>query len=471
MYIKIKNIKSPLESEMKRYGSVAMFLSVVFFLLFFSGSGAAETQITVPQHLTIQESIQIAVANNPAVTQAEAMVSASDERMIQARSGLYPQVNVSGTFNRTTSPMMAFGTKLNQGRISAEDFMPDRLNDPEAIDNYGLTFSAMWSLFDSGQTWYGLRQAEMGQTAAGLVLDRTIQEIIANTVSAYNGLLLSVQRLETVLQALKTAAANQKMVQSRFESGFVVKSDFLQTQVHIANLNQQRLRAESDVKVAQAELCTVMGVSADTPFEPADTLESGPETTGALDEWLDKAVANRPDLKALLKQEAISETEVKKASASRLPSISLSADYGTNSESFNDGDDSYSIGGTVNFNLFSGFRISAKVAEANAMLKQIKAGRSALEQRISVETRRAYFQAKSTWAQIQVADASMTQAEEALRIVRNRYESGLFTIVELLNTELVLHQARTGRLRAIHDYNDARVALMLATGTLDTSFR
>jgi outer membrane protein len=456
---------------MKRYGSIAMVLSVVLFLLFFSSSGSAETQITVPQLLTVQEAIEIATTHNPAVTEAEAMVSAADERMIQARSGFYPQLNLSGTFNRTTSPMMAFGSKLNQGRIGTEDFIPDRLNDPDAIDNYGLTVSAMWSLFDRGQTWYGLRQARMSQAASTLILDRTIQEIIARTVYTYNGFVLSLKQLDLVHQALKTAKANQQLVRSRYESGFVVKSDFLQTQVHVANLDQQRLQAESGMKVARAELSTSMGINPDTPFDPADPLESGVEATGTLDEWLDKAAANRPDLKALFQQEAIAETEVKKASAARLPSIALSADYGTNSESFNDGNDSYSVSGMVNLNLFSGFRVSAKVSEAKAMLKQIKAGRSALEQRIAVETRRAYFRAKSTWTQIQVANASMAQAEEALRIVRNRYEGGLVTIVELLNAELVLHQSRTNRLRAIHDFNAAKVALLLAAGTLDTQFK
>ncbi len=462
---------SLLEFEMKRSGPVAMLPAVVWLLISFSGTGIAETEINVPRLLEMTEAIHIAVTHNPAVTEAEALVSASDERMVHAKSGLYPQVDVSGTFSRTTSPMMAFGTRLNQGRIGAEDFIPDRLNDPEAIDNYGLTLSAMWSLYDSGQTWYGLRQARMGQTTAGLVLDRTIQEIIARTVSAYNGLLLSIKQLETVLQALKTAEANQQMVRSRFESGFVVKSDFLQSQVHIADLNQQRLQAESGMMVARAELCTVMGVDADALFDPADGLESGLETTGTLDEWLNKAATTRPDLKALLQREAIAEAEVKKAGAARLPSVALSADYGTNADSFNDGNDSYSLGAIVNLNLFSGFRVSAKVGEAAATLKQIKAGRTGLEQRISMETRRAYFQAKSAWEQIRVADTSVAQAEEALRIVRNRYEGGLFTIVELLNAELVLHQARTNRLRAIHDYNAARVDLMLAAGTLDQSFK
>lgn len=452
---------------MKHSGPAVLMSAMVMGLFSLSVSAAQETQISVPRLLSMSEAILIAVAHNPAVSEASAIVSSSNEKLTQAKSGFYPQVNLSAGYSRTTSPLWAFGTKLNQGIIGLEDFDPDRLNNPDAVDNYGLSLSAVWSLYDSGQTWYGVRQAEMGQNAAGLVLDRTTQEIISRTVSAYNGVLLSRQHLETILQALKTAEANETRVRSRYESGFLVKSDLLQTQVHIANLNHQRLQAESQSAVARAGLSAVMGVDTDTHFELEDRLQSAPETRGSLEQWLETARSNRPDLRAVMQQESIAEAEVKKARSSRLPSVALSAEYGTNSDSFNNGQESYTVGAVVNMNLFSGFRVSGKIADADASLKQVKARRTGLEQQISMETRSAYYKAKSTWEQIQVAEASVAQAEEALRIVQNRFESDLLTIVELLGAELALQQSRTNRLQAIHDYNIAKTQLKLAAGTLN----
>ena len=454
---------------MKHPCSVVFLPVALFFLLCFSGSGNAETRISVPQHLSMTQAVQIAVSHNPAVTQANALVTVSKEQLTQAKSGFFPQVSASAGYSRTTSPLWAFGAKLNQGVIGMEDFIPDRLNDPSATDNYGLSLSAVWSLYDSGQTWYGTRQARMGHAAAGFVLDRTTQEIIFGAISAYNGVLLSKHHLETIQQALKTAEANEKTVRSRFESGFVVKSDLLQTRVHVANLTQQRLQAESRMEVARAGLCAAMGVDPDTPFNLADTLQSDSEPRGTLNQWLETARTTRPDLKAVLQQEAIAEAEVKKARSSRLPSVALSAEYGTNADSFNDGKDSYTFGAVVSMNLFSGFRVSAKVSEAAASLKQARAAHSGLEQKISIETRSAYHQAKSSWQQIQVTDTVVAQAEEALRIVQDRYESDLLTIVELLNAELALQQARTNRYQAIHDYNIAKTALRLAAGTLNAN--
>lgn len=453
---------------MKHPCSVILLPVVLFFSLCFAESGIAETQISVPQDLGISEAVRIAVANNPAITEVSSLVSASKEQLTQAKSGFFPQVSASAGYTRTTSPLWAFGTKLNQGQIGMEDFIPDRLNNPDPVDNYGVTLSAVWPVYDSGQTWHSVRQAKMGHDAAGLILDKTTQEIISATVSAYNGVLLSRQHLETVQQALKTAEANEKIVRSRFESGFSVKSDLLQTQVHIASLQQQRLQAESRLAVARAGLCLAMGVDADTSFDLADELQSADETRGNLDDWLERARSTRPDLRAVIQQEAIAEAQVAKARSSRLPSVALSAEYGTNADSFNDGEDSYSVGAVVSVNLFSGFRISASIAEADASLKQVKAKRSGLEQKISMETRSAYYQAKSTWQQIQVAETSVTQAEEALRIVQNRYENDLLTIVELLGAELALQQARVNLFQAVHDYNIAGTNLKLAAGTLNT---
>lgn len=456
---------------MKRSGLAVLLSAVVMLLFSCTGLKAEETRVTVPSLLNISEAIQVAVAHNPAVTEASALVSASNETLTQAKSGFYPQVYASAGYSRTTSPLWAFGTTLNQGRIGMDDFDPDRLNDPEAVSNYGLTLSAVWSLYDSGRTWYGVKQAKMGRTAADLVLDRATQEVISGTISAYNGLLLSREHLETIQLALKTAEASEAMIRSRFESGFIVKSDLLQTRVHIANLTQQRLRLESRAAVARSALCAAMGVNADTPFDLENGLVSSLETTGSLEKWLETAMSIRPDLKAMTKQETIAEAEIRKAKSSRLPSVALSAEYGTNSDTFGDGQDSYTIGAVVNMNLFSGFRVSGKIAEASQNLKQIRARKSGLELKISMETRSAYYQARSTWQQIQVAETAVAQAEEALRIVRDRYETDLVTIVELLNAELALQQARTNRLQAIHDYNNAKADLLLAAGTLNVDFK
>ena len=94
------------------------------------------------------------------------------------------------------------------------------------------------------------------------------------------------------------------------------------------------------------------------------------------------------------------------------------------------------------------------------MLRQI-------EQQICAETRQAFLNARSAWERIGVAQAAVSQSQESLRIVKNRYNSGLFTITDLLDADVMVQQSMTNYLKAVHGYRAAATYLALATGTID----
>ena len=125
----------------------------------------------------------------------------------------------------------------------------------------------------------------------------------------------------------------------------------------------------------------------------------------------------------------------------------------------------------MRLNLYSGLRISSKIEEAHAELRSTQAIQKGLDLGIRVQARRAFLQAQSAWGRIQVARAAVNQAEEALRIVRNRYQNGLLTIVGLLDAEVALRQARMNHFRSLHDYKMAHTLLEFAAGTIDINFQ
>lgn len=453
------------------YFSRILICAGLFFLLCSSGSARAQPATPYSGFLSFSEAIQIALTHNPLINEVQAQVDISNERIVQARSGFMPRIDAAGAYNRTTNPAQTFATKLNQAMIAQDDFNIDRLNNPDPIDNYAGRLTAIWPLYDSGQTWYGVRQAELGQRQTSLEMIRMRQHVIAQTVVAYVGLLMARENRAIVQQTLRTAGAHQKMVESRYKGGFVVKSDLLRTQVHIADLEQQQLQAASQVEIARAELNAAMGVAIDSRFELISQLQSKQGIAEPMERWIEIALDQRADLKQMEFQQSAAEEEIKKTQAAYLPSLNLEGNYEVNTEDFDESADNYSVGAVVTFNIFSGNLTSAKVREAKASLRQVQAVRRKLKQRVLVETRQAYLQADNAWRRIQVARAAVTQAEEALRIVRNRYNNGLFTIVDLLNSELVLQQAHTNHLRAVHDYKVANANLMLAAGTLDENFQ
>jgi outer membrane protein len=421
--------------------------------------------------LALGEAVKVGLANNPKITAARSQVRASEARVSQARSGFFPRVDISESFNRTTNPMWAFGTKLNQEVISRADFDPARLNDPEAIDNFATTLSVTLPLYDRGQIRSGLTQAKLDHGAVSRLEDRIRQQVIVGVVVTYTGVLLAQEQLKVVNQTLKTARAHYDMVRSRFQSGLVVKSDLLRAEVRIAELEQERLQAQSQVEVARAALNAAMGVEIDRSFLLVTALERGTEPPGSLENWISSSLENRPDLQQMQFQERMAEEEVKKAKAAHLPGLYLSGSYEINSEDFSETANNYTLGAVMRFNLFSGFGLQSKVHEAMAKSRQTQAMVRQLELAIRVETRQAFFMAESAYQRIGVARAALAQAEEGLRIVRNRYESGLFTIVNLLDAEVALQQARTNYFRSLHDFEVAMARLNLAAGIVDENFR
>lgn len=454
---------------MKHVGSKVIVYGLILLLMgFWFAPAAVSAEGT--EALTLAEAITAALKHNPEIEVARHQLEAADSGVSQARSGLLPQVNVAETYNHTNSPLWAFGTKLNQGAIEASDFNPDRLNDPDAIGNFNTALSLSWNLFDGGRTWVGWQQSKQALQVAELGLQRSEQQVIAQTAKAYVGALLAVENRNVIQQAMETAKAHAKVVENRFQSGLAVKSDLLRAQVRIADLEQQLFEADSQVLVAQAMLKASMGRSDEIGLMLRTPIKRCVPTTGDLEQWVTKGLDQRPDIKQLHIQETLARKEIKRARSGHWPSLALQGSYEINSEDFSDTADNYTIGAVLSLNLYSGQRISAQAAAAKAMAAKTASMRNGLALGVRVEIQRAFYQAQSAWQRIRVAEGSVAQADEGLRIVANRYESGLLTIVTLLDAQVALQQARTQHFKAMHDYKVARIDLALASGTIDRDF-
>ena len=420
--------------------------------------------------LTISDAMQLADKQNPRIKAALSQVSAADHRITQAESGFLPQVFFTETFSNTNNPLWAFGNRLNQETVTQTDFDPARLNHPDPLNNFNSALSVEWPVYQGGQTRIGVNQAKLDRQAQDLFLTRTRQEVIALAATAYTGLVLAYHHLDVIHKSLETASLHLEMIRKRYENGLAVKSDLLRTQVHIAELDQDRIQAESRISMAMAALNAAMGVPGDSNWRLATGLVKGEPVPGPIDEWIGLSQSRRPDMQYLLLQEQIAEDEIQKSRAAHLPNINLIGSYELNSQDFRNSGDSYTVGAMLRVNLYSGDRISAKTRESEAMLSRIRAMRNDTAAGIEVQTRQAFLQAQSAWNRISVAEAAVSQSEEGLRIVRDRYENGLLTLVSLLDAEVALQAAHNNRYRSLHDYLAARIQLSLATGTLDTNY-
>jgi len=421
--------------------------------------------------LTLEQAVEQALSQHPQVKAAQYHLEAGDAGVEAARSPLYPHFHLTEKFNHTNNPMWAFATRLNQKTITREDFDPDQLNDPNAISNFTTSISVSWELFSGGRTQAGLEQAKQNQQTASVSLKKVRQEIIAHTSKAYIGLLLARENLGVIEQAVETARAHSVFIESRYKGGFVVKSDLLRAQVRLAELDQERLSAQSRVNVAQAALNASMGSYDNPEIQTTTPFQDCVETQGSLEDWIERAISNHPDIEHLNLLEGVAESEIRKAKAGHWPFLHLVGSYDMDTEGFSDFGESYAVGAMAQIPLYRGGQTRSAVLAATAAWKQAQEIKKSARLLITLKNRQAYYETQSAWKRIAVAKSALEQAEEGLRIVENRYRNGMLTLVSLLDAEMARREARVNHFKALHDYKVARIDLMLAAGVIDTEWK
>jgi outer membrane protein TolC len=448
------------------------FLIICLMITTGANAGTKKTAGIQNHILTLADAIKNAMAYSPELKAAVFGEKTAEHNLGRAKAGFMPKIDFTETFSRTDAPMWAFATLLNQGRIQSKDFNPSSLNNPDGINNFNSLISVSMPVYAGGRISGSIHKADINTKIAALARERTRQAVIARTALAYTGLLLAKKNMQVILHALDSAMANLKMVKAGYNNGFSVKSDLLRAKVRIASLEQQRLDAENKIQIAKGYLNTAMGIQPETNVHVIEYFDKNSRQIKRTENNLiSRAIKKRPELQILALQKQIAEEEIKIAGSANLPNINLFGTYENNTEDFGDTHNNYSIGAAMQINLFSGFASKHRIQSARYSLDRIRQLEKNMKLAVKAQVRATWLNLTSSWKRIQVAESALHQAQENLRIVKNRYKNGLLTIVSLLDAELSDQKARADHFRAVYDYESARIKLALVSGEINSDFK
>jgi outer membrane protein len=422
----------------------------------------------VAPELRLSEAVTTALEKHPALRAAGHQAEAAASGVDQARAGFFPRVDFSEGFSRSDNPVYAFGSLLNQGRFTAADFAVDKLNHPDPITNWRTNLSGSVPLFLGGRTILGYQQAQLGRIAAEQGRLRAEQEVIFGVIRAYSAVLLSREALSTVQTSVRTAEANLAAAESRYEAGLVVASDALAARVRLARLQEEAIAAANQVRLSRAALNEAMGLPLGQAHRLIGQLDLPPALSEQLDALEAAARTHRPDYRQLDLEVQRLEKDVLRTKGAILPTMHLMGNYEINNQNFaSNGQDSWSVGVVLNLNLFNGGGDHARIVEAQANYQRAVAQRERMANAIGLEVHDAFLAHQTARERVAVAREAVTQAEESLRIVQDRYDAGLTTIVELLDSETAVTAARTNVTRTLYDATVSLARLDLSLGRLD----
>jgi outer membrane protein TolC len=426
-----------------------------------AGSAAAQTPRTVA------DAVRTALRQNPAIRAAAAAGSAAGERTRQAQGGRLPKVNYSESWTRSDNPVFVFSSLLTQHMFSESNFALGSLNRPGFANNFQSTLTADQTLYDGGQTKRAVRTAELGVEATGEQGRLARIEVIAGAARAYYDAVLADAQKTSAEQALRSAEADLKRAQSVRTAGMSTDADVLSIRVHLAGVEEQLIRRKTELDVARAALNDALGLGLDEEHMLATPLARAQTADLAAAEYEAKAIVNRPEARQLKLATAMAETQAADARGSMLPQVTAHAGFEADRSRFYDrGGANWVISIGARWNVFNGGSDRARIAESDFAVRQREAERARVESTIRLQTRRAYAELRAAEQRIEAAKASVTDAEESLRITQNRYEAGMGNVTDLLRTETALLDARTRYLAAIHDQRVAATMLEAAAGTL-----
>lgn len=403
---------------------------------------------------------------HPALEASAANKEAAQSRVREAQSGFLPRLGYAESVERSDNPVFVFGSLLDQRQFTQENFNLGQLNNPNFVNNFQSRVRADQTLYDFGATKSEVRSAQLGTQIASEDDRSARMGVIAGVASAYFGAILAKERLSVALDAVRSAQSDLQRAENVRGAGMSTDADVLSVRVHLADMREREIQARYALDVASAALNDSLGAPLEIQHDLSTALVPAKLSQTDLAQ-LDKTSLQAPGPREALLASQAADAQTSAARSALWPKISAHGVFEADRQTFvTRGGANWLFGASLDWNLFDGFACEARRDEAAHLAAAARAQQKRTESATRLEVRKAYANWKGAEEQIEVASAAVSQAEESLRITRNRYEAGLTTITELLRNEAATLETKTRHLEAIYQQRLAATQLELAAGTL-----
>lgn len=417
--------------------------------------------------ISLREAVHLALERNASISAANDEGRAAESRITQARAGFLPKVNYAESWTRSNNPVFVFSSLLTQRQFEAQNFDLGTLNRPDFLNNFQSLVTADQTVYDGRQTQHAVRAAELSRDIAKESRRLTQTEVIANVVGAYYDAVLSAAQLNAADQALRSGQADLEQARNIRAAGMSTDADVLSIRVHLAGVQEQKIRRAAEQDVARAALNHALGIALDLNHVLTTPLTRASVADTSLEQYENTSMAERGEVRQAKLVVSIAEQQSAGARASLLPRVEAHGAFEADRQQFYDrGGANWTISAGMKWNLFNGNADKARIEETESLVKRSQAEQERARSAIQLQVRRAYADLQAAEQRIEVAKASVDEAEESLRVLQNRYAAGISNVTELLRTETAALEARTRYQAAIHDQRVAAMMLEMAAGTL-----
>jgi len=410
--------------------------------------------------LTLEDCIQLALSQNPSHLASEERVEGAKSMIKEASAGFFPSLSATGL------------RSLKEKVFSLEfpSFIPGEPPQKVEMDftrDNQFSFSLSVPLYTGGRLASGYKQAKYNHLSSEESMRQSEYITIFNTKRAFFGVLIAREFVKVSEEAVIVAEKHVHNVKILFEVGMASKFDLLRSEVQLANLKPQQIRAKNSLKVAELSLKTLLGLDLSQLLEIQGELTYEPFDPN-LEEALTSALARRPEIQQLKYQKMMAGEMLKMSKATKIPTVAIQGAYNIWADRLTfkeeDWQSYYSVNLAMSVPIFSGFMAKAQIAKSKSLIKELEFSKKGLEDMILFEVRQAILKLSEARESILSQEKNVEQAMESLRIAELNFSEGLATTLDVSSVQSALTQAKTNYSQALYDYVMSRAELDKAIG-------
>jgi outer membrane protein TolC len=398
--------------------------------------------ISGPLKIDVEQAVELAIANNPQMKIAESDITITGEVRKQA----YRTRGVSVTAAHSSSY-----TSYQQDDVSLNSF------------TNGLT--ASYPLYSGGVIENTIKKSDLSYREREKALEKTRQDLRMSVMTGFYSMQQKFDLAKFAVESVERLKAHVENVKIQYENGKVGKADLLRSEVELSGGELSRVSSQNAYAVAVKQLNSLMGI----PLETELTWDSGmgyekfPHT---LEECETFARKNHPDLLMAELRVREVETDVDIARGDKRPKANLSATQNLSSNSDWPGfmKDNFSIQLTVEYTLLDAGISSSKIASAKEEVQRAKHDYERALSSIILSVNANFMSIAESERRIALSQNALEGAREAYAIALNRYEEGVGTNLDVIDSQIALTQADSNYTQALCDYNIALAQIENSVG-------
>ena len=413
-----------------------------------------EVRLQGNQPITLAQALELARRNNHDLQVSILQLERSRAAVREAQAALLPSLGISSDITRGQS-----ASGQLQDELSRKQGFRSNTDKPSTAFNGQAQLT--YNLYTSGNRQATIRQAEEQERSEELAVETQFETIRLNVATDYYNLQQTDEQVRIAQSAVQNSEASLRDAEALERAGVGTRFDVLRSQVNLANSQQDLTNARSQQAIARRQLATRISLPQGINISAADPVQLAGLWNPTLEQSIVLAFQNRSELQQQLAQRNIGEQQRRQALSSLGPQVSLVASYSL-LDQFNDNvsvTDGYSVGVRASLNLYDGGAAVARANQAKANIAIAETQFAEQRNQIRFQVEQAYSTQQSNLENVQTSNTALEQAREALRLARLRFQAGVGTQTDVINSENDLTRAEGNRVTAILNYNRALAQL------------